>query len=315
MRPLRLCGCFVLIVPESTAMRILVTGATGFIGRSLIPVLRQRLDIDVVVLRLESESERPFPPPLDLLRQQFDVVYADLRNFNLTVRAIRQAEPDVVIHLAAAGATDPFLPAETALRHNVTGTINLLRACFEKTASTRQVIVARTPGELSAMNVYAASKAAAWAFCEMYGRTQHWPIHGAMIFQAYGPYQPEQTLIPSAIKAALAGQDFPMTAGTPQRDWIHVADVAAGFTAMIDAPLPPGTTIELGTGQLTSVAAVVEQVYALANKGGRPQIGLLPSRPGEEAVQVADVVRTREMVGWETAVTLTHGLRQLIAET
>ena len=293
-------------------MRVLVTGATGFIGRSLVPVLLKQPKMQVILLRLESESGRPFPLPLTSLRSRFDVVYADLRNFSLTVRAIRQAEPDVIIHLAAAGATDPFLPPDTALRHNVTGTINLLRACFEKTGSTQQLIVARTPGELSAMNVYAASKAAAWNFCQMYGRTQSWPIHGAMIFQAYGPYQPENTLIPSAIKTALHGQNFPMTAGTQQRDWIHVSDVAAGLAAMIGKPLPPGTTIELGTGRLSRVADVVQQIYTLANRGGRPKIGVLPGRPGEEPSQVADVVRTKELVGWETAVTLQEGLSQLL---
>jgi nucleoside-diphosphate-sugar epimerase len=275
-------------------------------------VLLNQPEFTIVLLRQESESGRPFPPPLTALHPQFDVVYADLRNFNLTVRAVRQAQPDAVIHLAAAGATDPFLPAETALRHNVTGTINLLRACFEKTFTTRQLIVARTPGERSAMNVYAASKAAAWNFCQMYGRTQNWPTHGAMLFQCYGPYQPAHTLIPSAITAALAGQDFPMTGGQQKRDWIHVSDVAAGFAAMLGRPLPPGTTVDLGTGQLTSVASVVRQIYALAGKDGQPQIGVLPDRPGEELVQVADVVRTKEMVGWETAVSLTDGLHKLI---
>ncbi len=289
-----------------------MTGGTGFIGRSLIPYLLNQPQKQVALLRHKIESGRPLPPPLNTLRPQFDVVYADLRNFRLTVRAVRKAEPDAVIHLAAAGATDPFLPVTAALRHNVTGTINLLRACFEETAVTQQLIMARTPGELSAMNTYAASKAAAWNFCQMYGRTQNWPIHGAMVFQAYGPRQPANTLIPAAITAALAGQDFPMTAGTQLRDWIYVDDVAAGFAAILGQNLPPVTTVELGTGHLASVASIVRQIYTLANRGGQPKIGILPGRPGEEAVQAADAARAKEMVGWETAVSLPQGLTHLL---
>jgi nucleoside-diphosphate-sugar epimerase len=103
-----------------------------------------------------------------------------------------------------------------------------------------------------------------------------------------------------------------MTAGTQQRDWIYVEDVAAGFASLLGAQLPPGTTVELGTGQLTSVADVVRQIYALTNRGGQPKIGVLPGRPGEERGQVADAGRTKELVGWETAVSLSTGLTRLI---
>ena len=94
------------------------------------------------------------------IRPRVDTVYADLRNLQVTARAVRQARPERVIHLAAAGVTDPFLNVNAALSHNVTGTLNLLRACFEGDGpDIQQVIVARTPGERTAMNVYAASKA------------------------------------------------------------------------------------------------------------------------------------------------------------
>ncbi|HID54013.1 MAG TPA: NAD(P)-dependent oxidoreductase, partial [Anaerolineae bacterium] len=170
--------------------RILVTGATGFIGQALVPFLAARRDTAVTILIREAYSQpdlHPLPASLQAIRPRIHVVYADLRNFRQTVQAVREAKPTRVIHLAARGATDPFLGLDTALRHNLYGTLNLVRACFEKTQTTRQFITARTPGELSSMNVYAASKAAAWNFCEMYGRTQQWPVHAAMIFQAYGP--------------------------------------------------------------------------------------------------------------------------------
>ena len=250
--------------------------------------------------------------PLNQLRSQFNVVYADLRNFNLTVRAVREAEPDGVIHLAAAGATDPFLGVETAVRHNLTGTLNLIRACFEKNYAVEQLIVARTPGELLGINPYAASKAAAWEFCRMYARTQEWPIHGGMIFQAYGPGQPDRTFIPAAFRAALAGEDFPMTAGTQPRDWIYAEDVAAGFLAMVGKSLSPATTIDIGTGTVTSLIDVAHLIYHTVNRGGRPLPGTLPSRPGEDPAQTADVAQTFALTGWESKISLADGIVKLL---
>ena len=120
---------------------------TGFIGRFLVsqilnattanPVEATYKPADITCSKLtlllrETYSGQALPSPLNQLRPHFNVVYADLRNFNLTVRAIREAEPDTVIHLAASGATNPFLPVETAVRYNLTGTLNLIRAVLRE---------------------------------------------------------------------------------------------------------------------------------------------------------------------------------------
>jgi nucleoside-diphosphate-sugar epimerase len=292
-------------------MRVLITGATGFIGRFLISHLLQQ-NHHVIPLLRETYTPANLPAHLTAVRTQIEPVYADLRNFQLTVRAVREAEPDAVIHLAAAGVTDPFLSVDTAVRQNLSATLNLIRACFEKNFGIQQLIVARTPGELTNMNVYAASKAAAWNFCQMYARTQGWLIHGAMIFQAYGPGQPVNTLIPAALAAAQAGEDFPMTAGTQQRDWIYAEDVAAGLTAVLGQNLLPGDTVDVGTGQLTSVADVVRQIYELVGGSGKPRIGVLPARPGEEWVQVANIAQTQQQINWVASHSLREGLGQMV---
>ncbi len=296
----------------STKMKkILVTGGTGFIGGYLVSQLVEA-GYNVTILASERYGVgKQLPAPLRPLRAKVELVYADLRHFSQTKRAIRQASPQIVVHLAAAGATEPFLPASRANRHNLAGTINLLRACFGG-GECQQAIVARTPGELSPMNVYAASKAAAWSYCQMYARTYDWRIHGGMIFQAYGEGQPGNAFVPSAIAAALAGDNFPMSSGGQKRDWIFAADVAAGLTSMIDTDLDAGMSVDIGTGVAVSLLDVAQKVYQIVGRGGAPLPGKLPNRPGDPDLQQADAERTAKLIGWLSTQDLSAGLRKLI---
>lgn len=292
--------------------RVLLTGGTGFIGQRLA---LQLLDAGYHVTLLVRESYSlgtPLPPALAGRRAALELAPADIRNYALTARAVQSARPDVIVHLAAAGVTDPFLPLETALRHNLYGTLHVLRAAWA--SAGRRVLVGRTPGERAPANVYTASKAAAWRFAKMYARSQGWPVTGLMIFQTYGAGQPGRTLIPAALAAALNGADFPMTSGNQQRDWVAVEDVAAGIAAAVQTPTPAGVTLELGTGRLTSLVEVVQQVYTLVGRGGRPRPGMLPDRPGEVDHRPADADAAAALIGWRARLSLTEGLRQLVQQ-
>lgn len=293
--------------------RVLITGGTGFIGKNLVTRLLADNQHEVCLLVREPYGMgTPLPHPLNQIREKVDLVFADLRTASLVNRAVKESEAEIVIHLAAVGSTDPFLSPQKAVRHNVDGMINLVEACFEKNFSTKKMIVARTPGELTKMNPYAASKLAGWHFCEMYARTRQYPIFGGMIFQAYGPWQPERAIVPAAMLAALKHEDFPMTNGTQKRDWIHVEDVVAGFQAIQESDeLTPGETVELGSGICYSVASLVEQIFELTASTGKPLIGALPSRPGEAPIQMADVARSKQLVGWEPTYSLQDGLNQM----
>ena len=296
-------------------MNILLTGGTGFIGQHVVQALLADGRYDVGLLVGEKYGMgTPLPPALAPLRPHLHLVYADLRNGSQTRRAVRETRPQTVLHLAARGATTPFLPLETALRHNLYGTLNLIQACFEaEEATTERLLIARTPGELAAINPYAASKAAVWPLAQYHAQALGWPITGSMIFQCYGEGQPAQTLIPAAVRAAVAGENFAMTSGQQMRDFIYVGDVVAGLMAAVSAPhLPAGETLELGTGVATSLLAVVEQIYALAGRGGRPLPNSLPERAGERPQPIAHLPHTQQWLAWEPQTTLSQGLAHLV---
>ena len=283
--------------------RVLVTGGSGFLGG---PIIRQLVGAGAEIHLFARETA-------DLSRLLtrpglFERHDGDLRTYSTVRRAVEKSAPDLVIHLAAAGVTDPFLPAQAALRHNLHGTLHLLGAV----GSNAKMILARTPGERSAMNVYAASKAAVWQFARMYARTEGLPIQGVMPFQVYGPGQPNRHVIPSAIRSALSGEDFAMTPGTQVRDWVYVEDVARGFRQAAEQGSFDGRTVELGTGIGISLLSVIEKIYAMIERGGRPLPGRLPARPGEAPQQVAGAAATEQSIGWRARLPLEEGLRQVI---
>lgn len=298
-------------------MRVLVTGGTGFIGRSVVRRLLWAGHDTGILVEETGGPERSLPPPIDKLRSRLSFIHGDLRDRKQIENLVRESSPDAVIHLAAAGVTDPFLNYESAIQHNVLGTVNLVQAFFGTSGSggpPKKMIIARTPGETSTMNVYAASKAAAWSFCSMFARTKDWSIAGAVIFQAFGPGQAEHTLVAAAISAALAGANLPMTSGVQEKDWIFVDDVAEGLIVALGSEMAPGISFDLGSGRTISVADMADRVYKIIGKGGNPSIGVVHDRPGEDRIQIADADRTFDLIGWRASTSVSDGLAKVIAE-
>lgn len=284
---------------------VLVTGATGFIGRALVRrLVGQGARVTALVKEKPGELRHGDVP------DGVEVLEVDLRYAAGVKRAVEAASPAWVVHLAAIGVSDPFLPIAEALRGNLDTTLNLLKAVCGKC----RVLVARTPGEIECLNPYAASKAAAWQICRMFQRAEGWPILGVMPFQVYGPGQPERAVLGAALKAARSGENFPMTSGEQQRDWIYIDDVVDGILAAASTSAVEGETIELGTGISTPVRDVVLKLFELVG-AGRALVGALPQRPGEAPKQIADAERTRRLTGWRAKVGIEEGLRRLIGST
>jgi CDP-6-deoxy-D-xylo-4-hexulose-3-dehydrase len=292
--------------------RVLVTGGAGFIGSHLV----RRLILEGAEVAILEHRVANIARIQDILNN-IELREADIRAFESVNTVISKLRPEIVFHLAAEGVSDPFLAPDRVLRTNLDGTINVIRAAAETGA--RRIIHTGTSyeygeraseGQLDPISPYAASKAAAWAFCRMYHRTMGWPIVGLRLFQVYGPGQ-VGTLIPSAIEAGLKGESFPTTAGEQIRDWIYVDDVVEAYLHAALAEGVEGETFDIGTGQGVSVREVVEQIFSHFD-GVQPQIGVLPYRPGEVWSLVANVKQTRQRLGWQAKTPLANGLELTI---
>ncbi|HEY73965.1 MAG: hypothetical protein B6I35_04665 [Anaerolineaceae bacterium 4572_32.2] len=295
--------------------RVLVTGATGFIGRRLT---RQLVEADAQTWTTGLPGEHP-PPGVEAH------LPLDARDGDAVRAIVAEAAPQVVFHLAAAGVTAPGIDPALALAVNVGGALHLLEVLRER--GIGRIVLVGTCHEYGAremveggnrtdcydpFNAYAASKVAAWAFGRMYWRMYGLPVIIVRPFQVYGPGQLSRTLVPAAIRAALAGEDFPMTPGQQQRDFIYVDDVVDGMLAAAAAPHLDGESLDLGTGQARAILRVVERIWAMTDAQGKILAGRLPYRTGAVMRLVADADRAAHLTGWRARVGLEEGLKRTI---
>lgn len=291
--------------------RILITGATGFIGRKLVHTL---LDAG------HTLSALTMPGDAMVLPEQVRCIECDITDAAGVTEAFREVKPAVVFHLAAAGVTNPGLPLQVACDVNVGGVINVLEAARTLSGVQRIVLVGssyeygaqQSDDTLDPFNAYSASKAAAWAFSRAAFNAWKLPVVWVRPFQVYGPGQRERALIPAAINAALNNEDFRMTAGEQRRDFIYVSDVIDGLVAAMVSPDIEGRILDLGTGTMHKLLDVIERIWALTGAQSDICAGALPYRPGEVPAIPANYIRTRILTGWQAQVELDDGLGQTI---
>jgi nucleoside-diphosphate-sugar epimerase len=299
--------------------RVLVTGATGFIGSHLARRLVVQGAEVAVFMRASSD-----PCLLADVLDRVAVHEVDICDEDSVSAVLAHICPDVVFHLAAIGMSEPFVSPPVAVRVNVQGTLHLLEAARQ--CGVRRFVHSGTAYEygdaasddapnkevLDPVNTYAASKAAARAFVRLYSRVYGLSTVNLRLFAVYGPGQPPKTLISSAVCAALEDRDFPMTPGEQMRDFVFVGDVVESYLRAAVKDGIEGVSIDLGTGQACKIREVVTRLFELAGSRGKPLVGALAYRPSETMKQVADTRAAREQLGWQATTLLEDGLRQTI---
>jgi nucleoside-diphosphate-sugar epimerase len=289
--------------------KILVTGATGFIGSHLC---RKLFEYDTKVYGISRN-----PPSQN--RENTDWRMGDLADFGFVRKVMIEIEPDIIYHLGSqvvgSRSLELVLPA---FHSNLVSTVNLLTVAAE--VGCQRIILAGSMEEPEnecdhtvPSSPYAASKWASTGYARMFHALYQLPVAVARIFMVYGPEQNDlEKLLPYVIFSLLRGQSPKLTSGRRQIDWIYVDDVIQGLIAVAIASNLQGDIIDLGSGELTSIRTVVKKAIAKINPELSPQFGSLPERLLEQT-RIARLSETESKIHWKPLISLDVGLERTIS--
>jgi UDP-glucose 4-epimerase len=288
--------------------RVLVTGASGLIGRHVLRVLDPDADI-VALSRVPRVAE-------DGVRW----LVCDLAQPGALAEVVTSLRPQVIIHLAGAVRGDRSVEAVApTLRANLVATVELLEAGTR--VGCRRIVLSGSLLEEPAAggpqavpsSPYGASRWAASAYGRMFHSLFDAPVVILRPSFAYGPGQESTKLIPHVITALLDGDSPKLSSGERLLDCVYAEDVAWAYVDAASMPGVEGRTIDIGRGVLTSVRQVVGVIVeSVGPTAGRPIFGALPVRPGEQEVEV-DVDETARVLGWRATTGLEEGVRRTVA--
>jgi UDP-glucose 4-epimerase len=296
---------------ETTSLagaRVLLTGASGLLGRHVLKVIGR--EADVVALSRSPHAHEG--------RVQWLV--CDLAQPGALADVVRSVHPEFVIHLAGAVRGDRSLDAVApTLRANLVGTVELLEAATR--AGCRRIVLsgslleepARGGTQAVPPSPYGASRWAASAYGRMFHALFDAPVVILRPAFAYGPGQEPTKLIPYVITALLEGRSVELSSGERLLDCVYAEDVARAYVVAAALDGVDGRTIDIGSGVLTSVRQIVELIVdAVGPTAGHPVFGALPLRPLEQDVEV-DAEETARILGWRATTTLEDGVRATVA--
>jgi UDP-glucuronate decarboxylase len=292
-------------------MRVLLTGATGFVGSNVARALLHDGHEVLAISRAGSERSRIVD-----IQAELHIVDHDL--LSDSAESLAALRPEMCIHAAwyvepghylSSSLNVDFLAASTrlafALAESGCGRLVGLGTCFEYDVDSGR-LSEETPTR--PRHLYSASKLSLFLLLEQIAALTELEVAWARLFYLYGPYENERRLVSSVAQGLVRGERVEVTPGEQLRDFLHVEDVGSALAAIAGSSvLGP---INVCSGEPVTVREIVER---LGRAAGRPDLVALGARPypdGEPTVVLGDNGRLRSEVGWSPRIRLSEGLEQ-----
>jgi len=287
--------------------RVLVTGATGFVGRhALQPLLEAGYDVHAV-----SSAPAASPATDGVTWHRADLL-------GDPAGVVRDVRPQRLLHLAWYAEHGRFWTSLENLRW-VEATLALVRAfaaaggeravcagtCAEYDWTTGAATLAED-APLRPATLYGTAKHATHQMLDAAAPELGIALAWGRVFFLYGPGEDERRLVGSVASALTRGQRALTGDGSQIRDVMYVADAGAAFAALVGADVRG--PVNVASGEAQTLRGVVEATGRLVGRPDLLDIGALLTRPGDPDALVADVTRLRDEVGFRPRVALEDGL-------
>tara|TARA_B100001123_G_scaffold417206_2_gene519724 strand:- start:12167 stop:13165 length:999 start_codon:yes stop_codon:yes gene_type:complete len=310
---------------DMTRNRILITGATGFIGSHLVELcLEQGLDV-VAFDRYNPTNHWGWLEDTNY-KHEIEVILGDVRDYDSVAKAMFGCES--VIHLAALiGIPYSYLSPLAYVRTNVEGTYNILEAAknlsiknilitsTSETYGTAQYVPMDESHPVVGQSPYAASKIGADQLAISYHRSFDLPVTIVRPFNTYGPRQSARAVIPTIVAQCLrSGGSIKLGDLAPTRDLTFVRDTCRGFLEIFSSDSLFGEIVNIGMNEEISVGELAKTIAGLMGKTVDIDCDSKRLRPlASEVKQLrCDNSKLLEFTKWEPEYNLERGLLETI---
>jgi dTDP-glucose 4,6-dehydratase len=311
-------------------MKILVTGADGFIGSHLTEALvRSGHDVRAFVLYNSFNSWGWLDRCAEDVFGRFEIFAGDVRDPNGVRLAMKGC--DAVLHLAALIAIPySYHSPDTYVDTNIKGTLNIVQAARDfgirkivhtstsEVYGTAQFVPITEDHPLQGQSPYSASKIGADQIAMSFYASFGTPVSILRPFNTYGPRQSARAVIPTIITQIANGErQIKLGAVHPTRDFNFVSDTVAGFVAALDSDQSIGQVINLGSNFEISIgdtAKTIAEVMGAEIEILTDEQRLRPEKSEVERLWASND-KARELLGWQPQYGGLEGFRRGMAET